>query len=64
MGHGFGRAFFLVSNYASPNILRFVLRTDADSPYNQLGRWTAVVEGVASGYWPPPAKRSSGFVSH
>jgi hypothetical protein len=27
-------------------------------------RRTAVVEGVASGYWPPPAKRSSGLVSH
>lgn len=27
-------------------------------------RRMAVVEGVASGYWPPPAKRPSGLVSH
>jgi len=29
------------------------------APYNHLRRWC--LEGVSSGYWTPPAKRSSGF---
>jgi len=56
--------FLFVPNWdKNSNFLRSVVTKTGD-PLRIESHRLAVVEGVASGYWPPPAKRSSGLVSH
>ena len=56
--------FVFVPNWdKNSNFLRSAVAKTGD-PLRPESHRLAVVEGVASGYWPPPAKRSSGLVSH
>jgi hypothetical protein len=56
--------FLFVPNWdKNSNFLRSAVTKTGD-PLRIESHRLAVVEGVASGYLPPPAKRSSGLVSH
>jgi hypothetical protein len=57
------RFLFVPNWHENSNFLRSAVTKTGD-PLRIESHRLAVVEGVASGYWPPPAKRSSGLVSH